>query len=317
LTIDGSALNPPLTLLGGTHTRIIEVKYPAKVTIAGLVLTGGTANSGNGGAVYVESEFTAINSTFSNNKAINGGAIWGGRVTLIDSTLTQNIAAYDGGAVGGVILDIRNTTIQSNEAYHDGGGIAVYGDGSAKVVNSTIFGNQAGNHGGGFFATGYTLLNIVNSTFAENTAVNGHEFMLGETRQVDFINTIFVCNAESEKCYVPAGNTISNTNSILGTGTLQDYELSEPADNGGPTHTMALLPGSTLIDAGDDTMCADSPVNNLDQRGVTRPQGSHCDIGAYEYKDGESMIQVAIGNADAVSYPAVPHKSQQQCYPGV
>jgi hypothetical protein len=53
-------------------------------------------------------------------------------------------------------------------------------------------------------------------------------------------------------------------------------------DNGGPTWTMALGEGSAAIDAADDAICAAPPVNNLDQRGVTRPQGLHCDIGAVE-----------------------------------
>jgi len=56
-------------------------------------------------------------------------------------------------------------------------------------------------------------------------------------------------------------------------------------DNGGPTWTHALLPieeGSRAIDAGDNTLCASWPINNLDQRGVARPQGGHCDVGAYE-----------------------------------
>jgi hypothetical protein len=49
------------------------------------------------------------------------------------------------------------------------------------------------------------------------------------------------------------------------------------ADNGGSTWTHALLPGSPAIDAADDTACLET-----DQRGVTRPQGAHCDIGSYE-----------------------------------
>ena len=53
-------------------------------------------------------------------------------------------------------------------------------------------------------------------------------------------------------------------------------------DNGGPTHTMALLPGSAALDAADDAICAAAPVNKRDQRGIARPQGPHCDIGAYE-----------------------------------
>ena len=58
--------------------------------------------------------------------------------------------------------------------------------------------------------------------------------------------------------------------------------LSPLQNNGGPSETMALGPGSAAIDAADDATCAAPPVNNLDQRGVTRPQGLHCDIGAVE-----------------------------------
>ena len=45
---------------------------------------------------------------------------------------------------------------------------------------------------------------------------------------------------------------------------------------------MALGPGSAAIDAANDAICAAPPVNNRDQRGIARPQGPHCDIGAYE-----------------------------------
>ena len=55
-------------------------------------------------------------------------------------------------------------------------------------------------------------------------------------------------------------------------------------DNGGPTQTMALGAGSAARDAGDDAICAAAPVNGRDQRGVARPQGAGCDIGAYEAK---------------------------------
>jgi len=61
-----------------------------------------------------------------------------------------------------------------------------------------------------------------------------------------------------------------------------DPLLGPLANNGGSTLTHALLPGSPAIDAGDPAVCAAAPVNNLDHRGVARPQGSACDIGAVE-----------------------------------
>jgi hypothetical protein len=49
-------------------------------------------------------------------------------------------------------------------------------------------------------------------------------------------------------------------------------------DNGGPTFTQALLPGSPAIDAIPLVDC----TLTEDQRGVARPNGNGCDIGAYE-----------------------------------
>ena len=70
-------------------------------------------------------------------------------------------------------------------------------------------------------------------------------------------------------------------------------------DNGGPTQTLALILTSPAIDAGDDTTCAASPVNKLDQRGVTRPDGAHCDIGAYE-----GTLDITAPTVEFVHHPS-------------
>ena len=57
----------------------------------------------------------------------------------------------------------------------------------------------------------------------------------------------------------------------------QDPRLGPLDYNGGPTPTQPLLPGSPALNAGDDGTC-----QATDQRGTSRPQGAHCDIGAYE-----------------------------------
>jgi hypothetical protein len=66
-------------------------------------------------------------------------------------------------------------------------------------------------------------------------------------------------------------------------------------------YTLALGPGSAAIDAADDAICAAPPVNNLDQRGVTRPQGAHCDIGAVE-----QMLEPAAVSVSALSAQSLP-----------
>ncbi|NWG07049.1 MAG: hypothetical protein HXY35_10250 [Chloroflexi bacterium] len=72
------------------------------------------------------------------------------------------------------------------------------------------------------------------------------------------------------------------------TGNPQSGPL---AYGGSLTRTMALLPGSSAIDAGDDANC---PAT--DQRGVTRPQGSHCDMGAYENEQAPAIFITDIPN---------------------
>jgi hypothetical protein len=71
-----------------------------------------------------------------------------------------------------------------------------------------------------------------------------------------------------------------------------DPGLGPLADNGGPTKTHALGDDSGAIDNGDDAICSVTPINNVDQRGVVRPQGKHCDIGAYEKRDNSTKTTI-------------------------
>ena len=91
--------------------------------------------------------------------------------------------------------------------------------------------------------------------------------------------------------------------SCAGSASPQGDPLLGPlADNGGPTQTHTLLEGSGAIDAGDDAVCAATPVSNLDQRGITLPVGEHCDIGAFERTiiqvDGDCSLVDAIESAN-------------------
>jgi hypothetical protein len=99
-------------------------------------------------------------------------------------------------------------------------------------------------------------------------------------------NTMVANNSTGSNCY----GTITNGGGNLSypdttcPGINADPILGPLQDNGGLTHTMDLGPGSAAFDVGDDATCAAAPVNNLDQRGVVRPQGAHCDIGAVEHR---------------------------------
>jgi predicted outer membrane repeat protein len=338
LTIDGSALDPQVTLSGQSASRIIEIIFNAQLTISSLVFTQGASTTGgaihatgnaqlklenstfhqnqaslSGGAISVEGNSTGaiVNSIFSQNQAGssggaisivengnytilhstlvdnsasgNGGAVAGFNIKLIGSTLSRNSSGGSGGAVSAAIMQIDSTTMDRNLANFYGGAIALAGNSNSTIVNTTVTRNQANGGGGALATTGNIYLQVFNSTFAANQAPVATEVQVLGTGQIFLVNSILVCLPGDQACvYESAFAAIGSSNGIIGIGTLASFGLAELADNGGPTQTMALLPGSPLIDAGDDSLCANPLVNHLDQRGVTRPQGSHCDIGAYE-----------------------------------
>jgi hypothetical protein len=124
---------------------------------------------------------------------------------------------------------------------------------------------------------------VSNSTFAGNRA-----YWAGAIRNVDgtvtLKNTIVANSLAIGNCSGAingGGGNLSYPDSTC-PGISGDPRLGILQNNGGPTATMALGSGSAALDAANDAICAAPPVNNRDQRGVIRPQGAHCDIGAYE-----------------------------------
>jgi hypothetical protein len=141
------------------------------------------------------------------------------------------------------------------------------------VTNSTFSGNGARGRGGGIagLSGAVTITNtiIANSTSGGNCSGigtdGGHNIDDGTT-----------CGFTGAGCASTGGSSFCNTNPQLDPARL--------ANNGGPTQTIALLAGSPAINAGDESVCAEPPVNNLDQRGYLRPGTGHtvCSIGSYE-----------------------------------
>ncbi len=262
-------------------------------------LYGGGAIHNDGGTLIV------ANSTLSNNNACCtnqgfGGAIFNnGTLTVTNSTLSGNSAQGDGGGAGGGIynsvagiLTVRNSTISGNSAA-DGGGID--NDGKLTVTNSTFSSNAADHYtGGGIYSSG--TLTVINSTFWGNYATAGFGGSIESSGTLTAKSTI-LANSRGGNC------------SLSGSATSLGYNLSDDAsctalftaatdknniaagldpqglqNNGGPTQTIALLTGSPAVDAIPVASCTDASGNRVatDQRGVTRPQGPACDIGAFE-----------------------------------
>ena len=130
------------------------------------------------------------------------------------------------------------------------------------------------------------MLTVSNSTLSGNGAsVGGGIYNWhGNGNKVILENTIVANSPSGGNCsgvIIDDGGNLSYPDTTC-PGINGDPRLGPLQDNGGPTWTMALGPGSAALDAADDAICVAPPVNNLDQRGVARPQGAHCDIGAFE-----------------------------------
>jgi hypothetical protein len=242
-----------------------------------------------------------------------------------------------GGAVynAGGQLDIRNSAMVFNQAKGgslpegccnfatpragDGSGGAVYNQSVLGMINTTLGGNVAeggagqgggrrgSSYGGAIFNAGQTtLLNVTaagdSATAApggvsSSTAVLGSELYV-QSGSIVVTNTILSSPSETNVwgTVVDGGHNISSDGSALFTSPSSknnaDPLLAPLADNGGFTPTMALLFGSPAIDAGEPAACLPT-----DQRGVARPLGSGCDIGAFEFSPTVTVTLSAGGTA--------------------
>ncbi|HEX4501104.1 MAG TPA: right-handed parallel beta-helix repeat-containing protein, partial [Scandinavium sp.] len=237
LAIDGNAVNRVFEIVGGAKT----------VSISGLTIRNGQGGNGGGIENAATVMLTIINSTLSGNAAgLGGGVFNSGTLTIINSTFSNNMASQGGGIYnpGSGMLTITNSTFSGNAAPVAGG--ASFNVGTLQIANTTLSDNSSPLGGGvfniGTLQIGNTILNAGAS--GGNIANNGgivtsHGYNLSSDDGGGFLTG--------------AGDQI-NTNPRL--GPLQD--------NGGPTFTHELLPGSPAIDAGDPNF---TPPPFFDQRG--------------------------------------------------
>ena len=252
---------------------------------AGLIIDGGSAKitvSGNNAVRVFEvssgAKLTLNNLTVANGRAAGGAGILNdtGTLTVTNSTLSGN-----------------NT---NDDVPYGGGGIVSYG-GTVTVSNSTLSGNSASGGGGGINNAGGTLT-VTNSTLSGNSANSADGYFGGGIEShggsATLQNTIVANSPSGGGCYGPITdggyNLDSDGSCRFGTANNSlsgvDPMLGPLANNGGPTQTHALLEGSPAIDRIPDTNgstsgCGEAGITT-DQRGVQRPQGEACDIGAYE-----------------------------------
>jgi predicted outer membrane repeat protein len=211
---------------------------------------------------YASSHPTLTNVDFNGNSAVYGGGMYddtGSSPTLSSVTFRGNRATYGGGIYNGNGSNpaLKNVTISGNTAATNGGGAYNNTGSSPTLTNVTFSGNSAGTSGGGLYSDSGSNPSISNSILYGDT---GGEIVNNSSAPV-------VTYSDVQGGYTGTGNISANP------------KLAALGSNGGFTKTMALGIGSAAIDKGNGATCAAK-----DQRGVTRPQGGKCDMGAYEVK---------------------------------
>jgi hypothetical protein len=265
-----------LTVRGKPSSRVFEIRG-GSADLSGLTITGGSADHG-GGLLNNDGTLSMTNCTVSGNSATGGGGLYseGGASTLTDCTISGNTANARGGGLleGQGWLILRGCTVSDNRA-SIGGGLddSATNYGGMSLTNCTITGNTAGRYGGGLDSVAPTdTLNLDNCTISLNQCggYGGGIYSLGRQGFTFLNNTIVAGNAAASGTD-DAKISFTGSNNLIGVDALL-----APLDNyGGPTPTMALLPGSPAIDTGK----ADG-APAVDQRGL--PRAGHVDIGAFQ-----------------------------------
>ena len=294
-------------------------------TITDSTVSGNTTQ-GSGGGINASEAVTVTNSSVNDNTAFAGGGITGETVTLTSSTVSDNTAFVEfapdpTGSDGGGIFSfgattLTDSTVSGNTADFAGGGIRA--GGTVKLANSTISGNTAeASDGGGILTEG--VLTLVYATVVQNTASSGAN-VHSTTTLTSFGSAVALPLGGGGNC-VLVGATTSHgfnfsddascgfTNAAVGDRENAGTPLLGALDdNGGPTQTRLPQTDSPLLDALPPASCqADGAVGiTTDQRGVGRPEGVGCDIGAVEVEVAPSPPTTRPPSPQAGPSPAAP-----------
>lgn len=252
-------------------------------------------NAGGGAILNTGATLAIADSAIGRNDGFHGAGIDNtGTLTLTRVFLgapqveSRNIADGDGGSLrnrSGADASLDDSTVAFNEA-GDGGGI--WNAGTLTIDNSTLSSNDApgGNGrnglGGALFQSDAGSATLRFSTVADNSAEqSGNGIALADGGATVTIESSVVAGAEEDSITTDDNSLVNESDP-----GLEGLQLF-----GGTLPTHPLAADSLALDIGDDTVCGNAPIDNLDQRGATRPfdgdgdDTAVCDAGSYELTD--------------------------------
>ena len=311
VSIVGSGPGAVTIKLAAGQGQVIQHHAPSggPDVISGVTITGG--KGGIGGGILNYGGLTLDHVDLTGNSSNQGGGLdTEGSLTISDSTIDHNIAIVNGNP-------------------QDGGGITTESALPVTIANTTIAENSAGN-GGGIYLRPGAPVTLENVTVADNhatlgaTGVGGNIY-LQTTTPLQADNTIIAggtaSTAGTGNCLVVMGASVTGTHNLedhnqCGLTGASDIVNVNPRlgplqNNGGTTGTVALGVGSPAINGGANCLGANSLPLTHDERGIARPQGPRCDIGAFEFRlpslGGSPQITgtTAVGNALTCNPPTV------------
>lgn len=307
---------------GGLLITGSDVTMSITTTLTGCEITGNTALVGAGGLeIGQEDPFFArydlvtanlTNCTIHDNTAgTEGGGLEivpNGTASLVDCTISNNAAtsstaqggglfvqagnAGDGIAYGTLVMD--GCLVSANSAWAGGG---VYSLGEVTLTNTTVTANVANRGGGLFIASNSSVPNeldgpdtLTNCTVSANSAAVGGGLFIQPHNQLDpvTLNNTIVANQTSGGdiflfSQLNGSHNVFSDSAYTANSIVADPMLAPLGNYGGPTETMALLPGSPAIDAG----ISGAGIPTTDQRGTARD--AQPDIGAFEVSAATSL----------------------------
>jgi hypothetical protein len=289
----------PMNLLSSGGGLLNEIGGTA--TLNGVYIAGNRAFTG-GGILNDQAYMTVNTSVVAGNEAFYGGGVYNNDFNPVDgfpatmvvlrSTLSGNKATD---------TNCPYQLIPPGNVCGAGGG-AFSENGELVLVNSTVAENSASTFGGGIYnlrigqaQPGQALVRLVNSTVSANMGVREGGGLLGNTGVITAKNSIVADNQAGSgpsDCFNVPGSYMSSLGNNITTDLRCGFvaagdrfgspQLSPLAANGGTTATMLPYSGSNALGGADASVCAAYPVAGVDQRGVSRPAGNGCDVGAVE-----------------------------------
>jgi hypothetical protein len=255
---------------GALADRVFHVLGSHAVQISGVGVRGGdvtaTRAENDGGGILNLGDLSVIDCAVTGNSAVSGGGIFN-----------------DGGT-----LRLAGSTVSGNTAGIDGGGLYNQGSGMMTLTNSTI----SGNTGDGIYNAGASSTAELSNTLLAGNAAGSCG---GDTSTIGSLGYNL---DDGDDCGLTSVGDLIDTDPLL--GPLQN--------NGGGTQTHELLDGSPAIDAANPGTpgSGGGVCEAADQRGIARPQGAACDIGAFEAEAPANLPPQADAGDDSTAECSSP-----------